>query len=460
MPPRSEFRFAAIFRRKRWRVALCALIPIAGLFLLYRFFPLEGARLLVETKLAAATGQTVTLRALRLSGFGGLRLVGLEFRDPGLIDPNLPLIPGRGEPSPATWLRVDSARIDVGLSELLSGRVEPTRIAVRGAALRVVRDAEGRLLPVPLWNRLLADRSENGGGDRRDAPPPAGEPSGAVLDVAFERLAIIYRDDLLDTDLRVEKLEGEARWDSADRRLQIPLAEGFLNGGTLELSALLDFDPSSPRLEAELRVRDARADLGLASLVAHALPVVAPTLLERAGKPDSEDALVPGLESKLAVLLYAEGRDFHRLPIADAVKAEGRIALDPVSLDSAKPLAALRDYAGVSASVNLGSIESDFLVADRRVRSKALKINFAGVPVVLAGSTTFDGRVDYRIDVERVADKLGPALREWLEDLDLGPEKLARLHLRGDLRSLRFDAESPPEAPSASTPGTPRRKRG
>jgi len=76
-------------------------------------------------------------------------------------------------------------------------------------------------------------------------------------------------------------------------------------------------------------------------------------------------------------------------------------------------------------------VRSDFGIAHRRVLSKNLTVEVVNVPIVLAGWTDFDGRVDYRIRSEALAGRFGPELRSLFDDVPLGLDELLELRVQG-----------------------------
>ena len=79
----------------------------------------------------------------------------------------------------------------------------------------------------------------------------------------------------------------------------------------------------------------------------------------------------------------------------------------------------------------VGSVTSDFAIKQGRIQSENLTVNFAKLPIVLAGWTSFDGGVNYRLRGESVMERLPNKARELLVDLSIDARDLSGLKIEG-----------------------------
>ena len=127
--------------RRRWPWLGLLLAPALAWAVVLALVPTEWARDRLVDRLTKATGRSVRIGALRLGVLGDLRIQDIKIAEPNsATDP---------------WLRVDEARIDVHLGQILCGNCEPNEIAVDGFSLRIWRKKDGTIE----IGDLLRDRS-------------------------------------------------------------------------------------------------------------------------------------------------------------------------------------------------------------------------------------------------------------------------------------------------------------
>ena len=104
------------------------------------------------------------------------------------------------------------------------------------------------------------------------------------------------------------------------------------------------------------------------------------------------------------------------------------------------------------------AVESDFVIRDRRVRTDNLTVNVGKTPVVLSGWTDFDRRLDYRIQVDRLAQRLPSKAREVLADLEIDLKGLSILNVRGTLDAVEVAVDRRPMAQQRGVAPNPDRR--
>ena len=387
-------------RHLRWLGLL--LIPPALWGVVLAIAPTDWAKNRLVARLEVATGRAVRLEALRLGTFGGVRLRGLEIGERGQ---------GR-EP----WLRAEELRIDANLLSLVRGSHDPKEVEAFGVALRIHRRADGGFE----FNDLLrtAPRPEDATGSN---PGELASESTCSVNFRLRGGKISVLDDPTGTHLQLADIEAKGTWQR--HRATIQEMKGLLNGGTFELSAQLDREADGPSFEVQARAADVALDSGMDAL-GYLLPVLA-------GMPED-------LDGKIGLDLYLRGRGASAATLGRTLVGRGDIAIDPIRLDGLPLVADLGRVVRLPEGRGSGSIRSDFEIQKGRITSKDLTVTVAGVPITLAGWTDFDGRVDYRVRPEALAQRLPPGVQGLLSDLSIKATDLAALRVQGTVDDLKM----------------------
>jgi AsmA protein len=394
--------------RLRWLVPLSILLlPPLSWALLLTVAPTDWARQRVVAKLSLASGRSVRVATLRLGVFGGIYLTGLEIGAPGASD----------DP----WLKVAEAHINVSPLQMFCGKVEPTETDVRGVVLRIRRRADGSL--------ELADLIRGS-----DASTPAADSESCPL----SRFALRIRDarvDVIDTPTRTRlaftDVEGRATW--VGRRATIQEMRGALSGGTFEVTAQLDRSSSSPSFEGHIRATDIALNEGMG-----VLGYLVPFLSDRSDHPDGT----------LGINLYLRGEGTTRDELRRSIVGHGAVSLDPIELEGSRLLDELAPFLELPPQWRVGSAKSDFEIKQGRISSDDLTINITRVPIVLSGWTDFDGRVNYRVRGDGLADRLPGKARELLADLSIEAPQLNSLKVEGAIDSPTITVDGIPLNPA------------
>ena len=399
------FRFRP---RGRWQTALGVLLISSVAWVAFlAVVPTDCARQKIAERLSRATGRKVTLGRLRVGPLCGVSLGDLTIGAPA----------SDNDP----WLRVGRASIDVSLFQMLFGRVEPTAVDVQGLRLRVLRRKDGCL--------ELADLLRPNATVPLASSDPDQVVESSALEFRFRDATVLVIDEATGTHLEVTGVEGRGT-------CQGPLASitelrGTLNGGTIRLAARLDRSDTSPGFEGQVRLRDVRLGPGMA-LLAYLVPVLSGT---------SGD-----LDGILSLDLYLRGRGDTRASIRETLVGQGRLGLDPVSLDGSRLLEGLGDLFDLPRSGRVGDVWADLTIKDGRVGSENLTVNVGKVPVVLAGWTDFDGRINYRVRAEGLLEKLPGKAQDYLKQLrpELKLEEVAGVEIGGTVDALRVTSHGVP----------------
>ncbi len=271
---------------------------------------------------------------------------------------------------------------------------------------------------------------------RTDAPRPAlptasGESDDATgdHDVTFRltdsRVTVL--DDPTGTRLEFNDLDGHGTW--RRNRARLTGLTGTLNGGPFMLEAELDRGATAPMFEGEFHARDVALGEGM-----KVLGYIAPVL---AGASS-------GIDGRMDLNLYLRGQGDTTDELGRSLVGQGAVRLDPIVLDQSHLISELGRVLTLPEGARVGAIRSDFGIANRRVLSKNLTLEVAGVPIVLAGWTDFDGQVDYRIHAETLAGRFAPEIRNLFDDLPLGLNGLLELRVQGAPKALLVTLDGVP----------------
>jgi AsmA protein len=375
--------------------------------------PTECARLAILGRLASLTGREVYLSQVRVGVCGGVYLSDLRIASPR---------PG-GEP----WLRVNEAAINVNLWHLLCGSVEPSQVEVQGLFLRVLRRRDGS---VELADLVKPDR---------DADPAMVRSGECKPD--FEVLVHDATVQILDeaNEMRLELSELEGRGTVVGPVASVSDLTGRLGGGTVRIAAQFDRSGSAPRFEGDFRFQGVALGEGIGPLT-YLVPLVASTQNNS--------------EGRLGLNLTLRGRGLSLEEIRRTVTGRGWLRLDPVVLNQSTLLSDLTRLAGVPAGDRVGSIRATLVVGDGRLATNDLTVEMARVPVMFAGWTDFDGKVDYRVHTVGLGKRLSPRTREFLSGLGVGNDTLDGVRLSGSVTAPVLTVEGVPiNAPAGEVPG-------
>jgi AsmA protein len=357
--------------------------------------PTDWARRRVIAALEARSGRSVALQRVSVQLLGGVSVTDLQIGSPQTID----------DP----WLRTGSIRLDFRLLQLLSGNLQPSAVAVEGVSLRVLRRADGSL--------ELADLIQ--------ASPRTPQQSGRKqqltdrIVVGFRRAEVTLIDEPSRTRLHLKNVEGEGSRDGD----QFILHEmhGTLNGGAFRLAGRLLRTVDGPFVKAQVRAEDVVIDDGM-SLLRYAVPVLAGASLNWRGHLNSD--------------LYIEGQGKTWDAVSRSLAGHGLVVLDPIDLDGAPLVAELSKIAELSRQGGGASIRSDFEIMDRRITTDHFALKIGRVPMSLSGWTDFDGRIDYRINLAGLNDRLPEKARRILGELSVDLKSLQVLTLQGTVNKL------------------------
>lgn len=412
---------------RRWLVPLgILLLPPLFWALMLIFVPMEWARARIVTRLGQATGRSVRLDGVRIGILGGVHLTNLQIGTPG--SPENP------------WLSIHSASLNVSVLQLFFKCVDPTRVDVEGVVLRVERRNDGQLELADLLQTVSP-------GKETDAPATRSEggdsgiidPTRLEVNVRGGRLTVIDHPSGSRLDFR--GIEGSGTW--AEALVKLHELRGTINGGAFRMAAQLDRTLSSPRFEGQLEARGAALGRGM-----KALGYLVPVLSEA---PSS-------LVGKLDLDVHMEAQGSSRDAILGSLIGYGAIRLDPIALDRSKLFAELSILLEVAPGGRVGSVTSDFVIRDRRVQTDNLNVSVGKTPVVLTGWTDFDRRLEYRIQVDRLAQRLPSEAREVLADLEIDLKNLSILNVRGTLDAMEVTVDKRPMARRAGFAPNPNRR--
>ena len=342
---------------------------------------------------------TVEWRSVQLDDLdvcldGGIELTGLKIGAPRSV----------GDP----WLEAKRIQIDVSLWQLLWGKFEPTNLQADEATLRVLRRKDGSF--------ELADlvRFDGDSTATSSAEPHRCGPSKLNTKVRQTRILLI--DQPSQTQLTFDEVEGEGIWEGEGAF--VATLSGRLNQGPFEFTAHLDRSGGQPNFEGQFRTSDVVLDQGM-SMLRYLVPVLA-----GAGGQ---------LQGRMAMDVYLRGRGECREVLGKSLVGNGSLVLDPIELNGTPLMTEFAKLAELSSTDNLASIRSDFVVQDGRIKTDHLTLTAGRIPVAISGWTDFDGRLDYQVKLDGVADRIPDQARKFISGLDLDLNSLTSLRLRGNV---------------------------
>ncbi len=248
---------------------------------------------------------------------------------------------------------------------------------------------------------------------------PASIAMTAPLIVRIRGGSLTLIDEPSQTRLHMRNAEGEGILE--DRRILIQNLRGVLNGGPCQFVGELDRTANEPSFEGRFQAEDVVLDDGM-SVLRYAVPVLAGTSLNLKGHLNTD--------------LYVQGRGSTGDALSQSLAGHGMIAINPIDLDGAPLIAELSKIAELSRQGRAASIRSDFVIQDRRITTDHFTLNVGRVPMTLAGWTSFDGHVDYRINLKGLTDRLPEKARRLLGDLNVELDSLTTLTLRGTVNQM------------------------
>jgi AsmA protein len=353
------------------------------------------ARRQVVAALEARSGRSVSLDGLAVPLTGGVELSGLAFGSPKNTD----------DP----WLKAERLRLNISLCELLQGKVAPESIEIYGSDLRVLRRGDGSL---ELADFIL---------------PPPKDPSGRGRSSnGSERIAIVIHsatvavvDEPSKSHFHLQNVEGEAAVEG--RRVVIDHMRGALNGGPFQFSGQLDRSGEEPTFEARFRADRVVLDDGL-RLLRYAVPVLAGGSLDMRGNLDAD--------------LYLQGKGKTWETLSRSLAGHGLVAINPIDLAGSAIVAELSKIAEIKGQGGVASIKTDFLITNRRISTDHFILDVGRIPMLLSGWTDFDGRLDYRINLKGLNDRIPDRARRFLSELNVDLQSLKVLTLQGTVNKM------------------------
>jgi hypothetical protein len=383
-------------RLRRYALCVFAVLLIPPLLWVGVVFvaPTEWAKTHIVAALESGTKRSVRLERLSARWSGGVRLTNLEIGSPR----------NGGDP----WLKAQRVELDIGFLDLLRGNLRPQSVEAEGVTLRVLRRADGT---VEIAESVRSEEKRpNHASLHRDVAP-------LIVRIRGGSLTLI--DEPSQTRLHMVNAEGEGIIE--DRRTLIQNLRGVLNGGPCQFVGELDRTGNEPRFEGRIQAQDVVLDDGM-SVLRYAVPVLAGTTLNLKGHLNTD--------------VYMQGHGASGDAMTQSLAGHGMIAINPIDLAGAPLIAELSKIADLSRPGRVASIRSDFVIQDRRITTDHFTLNVGRVPMTLAGWTSFDGHLDYRINLKGLTDRLPDKARRLLGDLNVELGSLTTLTLRGTVNQM------------------------
>ncbi len=246
-----------------------------------------------------------------------------------------------------------------------------------------LRSPELKLENIERWRNLVQETSvaiPAGGKSLTSSPSSASDIQGTL---AVERLGIGPRN--------AEQVVMQLRW--TDNQLVIPQLQGQIFGGQLKSSGQIL--PGSRLPEYQLKVEIRQADLGL-------------IFASASGKPRMEGLL------DLTGNLQGAGLDFHREQSIQNLRADGRFTIQKGKINTfelSEKLKFLNTLTRIaSGDEKLSSdlnVQSDYRFTGKEVKSRSMEARAGLLTLLLDGSFTTQGFLDYQVQPKMQAPSRG-----------------------------------------------------
>ena len=164
-------------------------------------------------------------------------------------------------------------------------------------------------------------------------------------------------------------------------------------------------------------------------LLRYAVPVLAGKTLDLKGHLDTD--------------LYLQGKGKSWESISRTLAGHGKVALNPVNLDGSVIVEELSKIAELKQQGGIASVRTDFAIANRRINTDRFILDVGRVPLSLSGWTDFDGRIDYRINLDGLNGRLPDKARRFLSELNVDLQNLRVLTLQGTVNKMAVRLKAP-----------------
>ncbi len=272
----------------------------------------------------------------------------------------------------------------------------------------MLRRADGSLeLGDPTRSTDASERSWDGNSESPRARAP--------LAVQIHDATIELMDEYTKTRILLENVEGDGSCE--DKLNSVHNLCGTVNGGLFRFAGHVDRTPPTTRFQGRFIADDVTLDDGMTGLLRYVVPVLAGSSLHLKGKMHT-DLLLHGNGTNLAALSHS-------------LQGQGEIAINPIDLDGAPVMNELTRIAEFSGGGHVASVRSDFVIRDQRITTDHFTLDIGRVPITMAGWTDLDGRIDYRIKLDGLTQRIPDKARRILGELNIDVQGLCMLTLNG-----------------------------
>ena len=381
---------------RHWRILLgLVLVPPLLWAAILAVLPTRFARDKIASTLSTSSGRVVKIGALHVGFLGGVHLEDLQIGAPTSGD--------------NPWLTVRSALIDMHLSQLFLGPIEPTQIDVDGMELRILRRADGSIELADFLNPA----------DPRKISSSLDEPHGNhCVKLGLKNAKIVVVDDPTTTRLTFENVAGHVTCDGIVTTLTD--LRGRLNSGNIELAGEFDRSGAVPKFDGQVRARDVAVDDKMGAL-GYFLPLLP-------GRNEHHSGTFAG---RLALDFYLEGEGNSREALRKSLKGQGRIDVDPIALEGSATLNDLAKLLQVPARERFGAARADLSLKQGRMTSENLTLHVGKLPLAFRGWTDIDGQVDYHLKTDAISERLPREAVQFLNEMEIKLGEVANVQVRG-----------------------------
>jgi AsmA protein len=250
------------------------------------------------------------------------------------------------------------------------------------------------------------------------------EPESLVVRLRNSNVELI--DEPSHTRLHLQVEEGNGLCEG--RRITIENLAGTVNGGSFRLAGQVDSSGPFPMADATLKAEQVAIDDGM-TFLRYVVPPLAGVALN--------------VKGRLRADVYLQGRGSNWDAFGRSLVGQGVVALESINLEGGQFLSELAKLGKLPRKDQLATVHSELQVKERRIITERSEIQIGTVPLTMSGSTDFDGRINYRIKLDRLTSGLSDRARRFLSDLDVDLSRLATLTLSGTVDRMVLQLSGP-----------------
>ena len=359
----------------KWLLIIVVLLGAGVWFGVPALLGTDFAREKIQTAMADGTGREVALGDISFSWTTGLTVSEVtvnqkegDFADEGPL------------------FKLRRLSLDLGWKQILDKKIEVSDLTIDGPSIVIIRDKKGRF--------NFDDLIEKTADEPAREPEPSGKAPPVTVHLTISDGDVIFIDQRAGTRVEMKDIDAKVEWKEG----QLVINTGFdLNGGAVSLTANADLSKKPSPFEVKEFVIDGSTFSGNLAHLASFIPLMGDKPQNASGtlgfrieglKADGLD--MASLQRSLtgAGGFSLEGGAMVSGPITQLYSAFRAIG--------ASDLGALAGGGGGQA-LKFDLLGSTFSIHDGRIFTNDFSVKAAGMELEIAGSTGFDGTLDYKM---------------------------------------------------------------